>query len=435
MSRIKFREDGHVYTDGEINYCSVTTFLGKFQQPFNREHWAIYGSLKKVVDDFKLRKNTWEAMGKSINDPEIIDYLMQYVYDFEELVEVKKELLKEWKETNKKSIVKGNLYHITKEEQSYERGWETNPFTGKKFKTFQKERIEGENESLAENLYDLEDGYYPELLIWNEGWKLAGQSDKVFIETEGKKRYAYLDDYKGLALDTPIPTENGFINMGDLKVGDEIFDGNGDVTKITNVSEIHNNPCYKLTFDRGDHIIADHEHKWVIYNENEGELEMTTEQIFEHTDFFDEILIIKCPDLFSPYADSFEFRKILKVEVTDTVPTKCLTVESPTHTYLASKSFIKTHNSNKKLSKRGMFFKNYGTVMMKPPIDNLEQSKMQLYELQLTMYGYMLEQFGFTVKGVCLHHLNQKHVLEYKKKEVKKLLEYEGLPTSYRMGA
>ena len=42
---------------------------------------------------------------------------------------------------------------------------------------------------------------------------------------------------KALALDTPIPTPDGWKTMGEVKVGDKIFGRNGSVTTITMVTE------------------------------------------------------------------------------------------------------------------------------------------------------------------------------------------------------
>jgi hypothetical protein len=43
---------------------------------------------------------------------------------------------------------------------------------------------------------------------------------------------------EALALDTPIPTPSGWSDLGDLAVGDEVFAGDGTVTKIIAVSPI-----------------------------------------------------------------------------------------------------------------------------------------------------------------------------------------------------
>lgn len=79
----------------------------------------------------------------------------------------------------------------------------------------------------------------------------------------GQIKYA-IHDFKGLPIDTPILTVNGFKNMGDLNVGDYVYDKNGKPTKIINCSAVHNNPCMKIKFNDGYSIIADIEHRWEI---------------------------------------------------------------------------------------------------------------------------------------------------------------------------
>ena len=67
---------------------------------------------------------------------------------------------------------------------------------------------------------------------------------------------------KGLSLDTEIPTPNGFTTMGDLKVGDTIYNALGEETKVIAKSEVKHLPCYKVTMLNGDTIICDEEHRW-----------------------------------------------------------------------------------------------------------------------------------------------------------------------------
>ena len=73
-----------------------------------------------------------------------------------------------------------------------------------------------------------------------------------------------LMDYKGLPLDTPIATIDGWKTMGTINEGDFVFDKNGKPTKVLHVSEIHHNPCYKIKFDNGEEIVADCDHRWEI---------------------------------------------------------------------------------------------------------------------------------------------------------------------------
>lgn len=94
-----------------------------------------------------------------------------------------------------------------------------------------------------------------------------------------------IGDYKGLPLDTPIPTVNGFVNMGDLKEGMEVFDRDGKPCKILHCSEIHYNPCYKIIFDNNDELIADIDHRWqisFIRGEYSKEQVMTTKELKEY---------------------------------------------------------------------------------------------------------------------------------------------------------
>ena len=70
---------------------------------------------------------------------------------------------------------------------------------------------------------------------------------------------------KALALDTPIPTPEGWKCIGDLKTGDKVFDENGKTCNVTWVSPVwKERPCYKVTTDCGDTIIADQDHEWQV---------------------------------------------------------------------------------------------------------------------------------------------------------------------------
>ncbi|GAA0719707.1 hypothetical protein Drose_06010 [Dactylosporangium roseum] len=68
---------------------------------------------------------------------------------------------------------------------------------------------------------------------------------------------------KALALDTPIPTPDGWTTMGALAVGDRVFDENGNVCNVVAATDImHDRPCYEVEFSDGTVIVADAEHQW-----------------------------------------------------------------------------------------------------------------------------------------------------------------------------
>src|SRR5579859_8196005 len=69
---------------------------------------------------------------------------------------------------------------------------------------------------------------------------------------------------KALDIDTPIPTPTGWKSMGDLIVGDLVFDEQGQPTLVTAAFDImHNRPCYEVIFSDGSSLIADAEHEWL----------------------------------------------------------------------------------------------------------------------------------------------------------------------------
>lgn len=71
---------------------------------------------------------------------------------------------------------------------------------------------------------------------------------------------------KGLALDTPLPTPPGWVNMGDVQPGATLFDDCGHPCTVTAVSEVSHRPCFRLTFDDGSTLVADDVHRWVTFN-------------------------------------------------------------------------------------------------------------------------------------------------------------------------
>ena len=68
---------------------------------------------------------------------------------------------------------------------------------------------------------------------------------------------------KALALDTPIPTPQGWATMGEIQVGDQVFDERGDPCLVIAATPImHGRPCYEVEFSDGTVIVADAEHLW-----------------------------------------------------------------------------------------------------------------------------------------------------------------------------
>jgi len=97
---------------------------------------------------------------------------------------------------------------------------------------------------------------------------------------------------KALALDTPIPTPNGWTTMGELKTGDKVYGSDGNACNVTQAHDIlYNRDCYKVTFDNGENIIADAEHLWFTQSRKERNSKgsvKTTKQLFDTLETYGE---------------------------------------------------------------------------------------------------------------------------------------------------
>jgi len=71
---------------------------------------------------------------------------------------------------------------------------------------------------------------------------------------------------KALDVRTLIPTPDGWRTMGDLEVGDRVFDETGHPTRITYTSPIYlGHECYRVEFSDHQSLVADADHQWVTY--------------------------------------------------------------------------------------------------------------------------------------------------------------------------
>lgn len=70
---------------------------------------------------------------------------------------------------------------------------------------------------------------------------------------------------KALALDTPLATPSGWTTMGDVNVGDILFDETGAPCRVTGTTDVmRNRRCYRVRFSDGSSIIADADHLWAV---------------------------------------------------------------------------------------------------------------------------------------------------------------------------
>ena len=593
----------HLYWDATTKqkYISVTTLIGKYEKPFDKDFWSLYKALEKTlnVEQFKTQKKRMLET-KTIN----LDLVCSELdIDKKLILSSQQDILDEWEITNKESTERGTAIHNELENAYYK-----SPTCNLK-----KYNIGG-TFTCKKNYYqlDLEKGVYPEFLIYRESedgiLRLAGQIDLLIKDGND----IYLFDYKGLSLDTPIATKTGWKTMKTIEEGDVVFDKDGNLTTVEHVSEVHNNPCFKITFDNNDTIICDQEHKWPIsFRRAKGLYQdkiLTTEELYEiiiskprtaynipkikcvnslnieHVplpidpyvlgawlgdgskdcgiitnvtpNFWKEIekrgykvgknlnepnaemrtvlnirgelnnlnllknkhipdvylrasheqrldllrgfmdtdgyfnktrkrfvmattqlwqaedlsklvsslgwkpTLIKCKKycndkVFDGYDVCFNatenpflirnqdcldfatankdvslYRNIMSIEKIDSVPTRCITVDSPSHTYLAGYNLIPTHNSNKKLDKKSFFNqKKKQNECMLYPLNDIMDCNFYHYTLQLSTYAWMVQKYNpnFNIKKLMLIHYDHdgnvtEHEVDYMKDHVERML-------------
>lgn len=70
---------------------------------------------------------------------------------------------------------------------------------------------------------------------------------------------------KALAIDTEIPTPEGWLRLAQLNEGDEVFGPDGKPTRITFATEtMFGHKCYRVEFADGSKIVADADHIWEV---------------------------------------------------------------------------------------------------------------------------------------------------------------------------
>lgn len=614
---IAFNDQNHRYwnvNDPSKKFVSVTTLIEKFAQPFDKDFWSAYKALEKLIPS-----EAWKIEKKSLLNTKRFNKELLNAYDITEndFNRTQQEILDNWAEENRKSCERGTKIHAQLENEFYSAGKNVN---------LQKFGLGGKFECRKNyTALDLPYGVYPEYLIHRTSedgiLNIAGQID-LLIKNGNE---IVIGDHKGLPLDTPILTSKGWSTMENLKVGDQVFDKNGNLCNITVKSAVHNNPCYKIKFDNAESIICDIDHRWLIsfklqkptkknpdgykhqvmttvelktyldsiesnrqtynipkilnakplnisksklpldpyvlgawlgdgssscgiitqatnsplweelksrgyeigenLNHNPDRVGTDMRTVFNIRGILDSLGVLNnkhIPDIyllasyedrldllrglmdtdgyfhpkrkrfvmttsfdwqmrgmqqllsslgckvsifreihkydgkefpgwninftttkFNPFLirnqeieistkDNNSFRNIEAVEEVETVPTQCIAVDSPSHTYLCGHSLIVTHNTNKKIDLKSAYNPTTkSTVKMLYPLNHLDDTNFNHYQLQLSTYAWMLQKINpdFVIKDLILNHYdhegnNTLYHCDYLKKEVEYMLAF-----------
>lgn len=181
---VTFTEENHRYTShsGEI-YTSVTSLLKSFTPPFDADYWSAYKALQAVLEG----RGEWAAYKKKAGGwQNAVVYAREIDTTFpyrKEVIEAKKLILQSWDDTKNEALSKGTAYHKLKEDSVKQKIVYT--------PEMQEIPVVSDVDVLALQNFE-DDGLYPELILYNDDWKLAGQADWVMKQ----KNRVNIKDYK-----------------------------------------------------------------------------------------------------------------------------------------------------------------------------------------------------------------------------------------------
>lgn len=192
---------------------------------------------------------------------------------------------------------------------------------------------------------------------------------------------------KSLTNDTKIPTPLGWTTMGELKVGDYVFDRLGKPTKITGVYPQGVLDTYKVTLKDGREILCNDEHIWSVFTSKGNFKNMTVREMLDNGIFINDNP--EHAKYYIPMNEAVEYPKSeLKVDpyvlgafigdgslteksltitsetseipeyIAEKLNTKLFKPESPKYTYkfrINDDLNIKTHGNNKNILTRHLF--------------------------------------------------------------------------------
>jgi ATP-dependent exoDNAse (exonuclease V) beta subunit len=189
---VKYNDEEHLYWNDDGKFISVTTLIGRYEQPFDEDFWSGYKALEKLLtkEQFKFEKPGLLQTQK-INLPYMLD---AYEFSEDEFNAVKQDILDEWQRSKIESCERGTKIHSKME----------NLFLDKKKTDLKKYGIGGKfdvntNQSLEDlnkDLLDIDKGVFPEYLVYrvseDKKFKLAGQIDLLIKDGND----IYIVDYK-----------------------------------------------------------------------------------------------------------------------------------------------------------------------------------------------------------------------------------------------
>jgi intein/homing endonuclease len=115
---------------------------------------------------------------------------------------------------------------------------------------------------------------------------LGGGADPVMVGKDFQQLDFAATIGKGepLALDTPVATVGGWTTMGGIQPGMRVFGRAGQPVNVVAVGPVHHQrPCYRITLQTGESIVADAGHQWPVMDRTNSPYILrtwTTEELY-----------------------------------------------------------------------------------------------------------------------------------------------------------
>ena len=191
LDHVAYNDNKHVYFNKNTGekYISVTTLIHSYVNEFDGEYWSKYKAIEKFItrntpdEEKKSYFNQYKKQAGGHSN--VIPYFEETIIKGDPkrikiLETLQNQVKEEWKESNRQSLIKGTNFHKKKEDYYTERC--------EAYYNSILYKVVKNNQMMQGGDY----GIYPELLIYNDEYKIAGQADLV-IRTKDKLT---IRDYK-----------------------------------------------------------------------------------------------------------------------------------------------------------------------------------------------------------------------------------------------
>lgn len=177
---------------------------------------------------------------------------------------------------------------------------------------------------------------------------------------------------KALDISTPIPTPfDGFVPMGELRVGDVVLDEYGLPTKVVGAFDVqYERPCFEIEFHDGSVVVCDEEHLWRVRNTSGGrdEWHVQSTAMLLRDGLWDEdgrVRWVVPPVRASEYSFAHSERAIFDIRPVESRPVRCIKVDSRNSVFLAGTGYVPTHNTTTMLvGMRDVMRRGHGLVVV-----------------------------------------------------------------------